>query len=76
MFKDLVEYMVKSLVDEPDMVEVTEMAGESSIIVEVRVADEDTGRIIGRKGRVINALRTIVQSLGAKEGKRVTLEVL
>jgi predicted RNA-binding protein YlqC (UPF0109 family) len=76
MFKDLVEYMVKSLVDEPEMVEVTEMAGESSIIVEVRVADEDTGRIIGRKGRVINALRTIVQSLGAKEGKRVTLEVL
>ena len=76
MFKDLVEYMVKSLVDEPDMVEVTEMAGESSIIVEVRVAEEDTGRIIGRKGRVINALRTIVQSLGAKEGKRVTLEVL
>ncbi len=76
MFKDLVEYMVKSLVDEPDMVEVTEMAGESSIIVEVRVADEDTGRVIGRKGRVINALRTIVQSLGAKEGKRVTLEVL
>lgn len=76
MFKDLVEYMVKSLVDEPEMVEVTEISAESSVIVEVRVADEDTGRIIGRKGRVINALRTIVQSLGAKEGKRVTLEVL
>lgn len=76
MFKELVEYMVKSLVDEPEAVEVSETAGESSIIVEVRVADEDTGRIIGRKGRVINALRTIVQSLGAKEGKRVTLEVL
>lgn len=76
MFKDLVEYIVKSLVDNPDEVEVNEIAGESAIVLELRVADSDTGRVIGRNGRVINSIRTLLQSLAAKEGKRVNLEVI
>ncbi len=76
MFKDLVIYIVKSLVDNPDEVEVNEVSGESSIVLELRVADTDTGRVIGRNGRVINAIRTVLQSLAAKEGKRVSLEII
>lgn len=76
MYKDLVEYIVKALVDYPDEVKVREVSGESSIVLELTVAEEDAGRVIGRSGRVINSIRTIVQSLAAKDGKRVTLEVL
>lgn len=76
MFKDLVEYIVKSLVDNPDQVVVDEVTGTTSVVLELKVADSDVGRVIGRNGRVINAIRTILQSLAAKEGKRITLEVL
>lgn len=76
MYKALVEYIVKALVDYPDEVNVREVSGESSIVLELTVAEEDAGRVIGRSGRVINSIRTIVQSLAAKDGKRVTLEVL
>lgn len=76
MYKDLVTYIVKALVDYPDEVNVREVAGESSIVLELTVAEEDAGRVIGRSGRVINSIRTIVQSLAAKDGKRVSLEVL
>ena len=76
MFKDLVEYIVKSLVDYPDEVEVSEIESENSVILELRVSDDDTGRVIGRNGRVINAIRTVVHSQAAKTGKRVSLEVI
>lgn len=76
MFKDLVEYIVKSLVDNPDDVVVDEISGASSIVLELQVAESDTGRVIGRNGRVINAIRNIVQALAAKEGKRVSVEVV
>jgi len=76
MFKDVVEYIVKSLVDHPDDVVVNEVAGATSIVLELTVAEDDTGRVIGRGGRVINSIRVVLQSLAAKEGKRVSLEVL
>ncbi len=76
MFKDLVEYIVKSLVDNPEEVSVTEVTGSSAIILEVSVAESDMGRVIGRQGRVINSIRTILQVLAAKQGKRVNLEVI
>ena len=76
MFKDTVEYIVKSLVDHPDDVHVHQDGGDTSIILEVTVNEDDTGRVIGRGGRVINAIRIVVQSLAAKDGKRVSLEVL
>ena len=76
MFKDLVEYVVKSLVDYPEQVQVQEVADSSAIIVELSVAESDMGRIIGKHGRVINSIRSIVQVLAAKQGKRVNLEVI
>ncbi len=76
MYQDLVEYIVKSLVDNPEDVRVTEVEGASSIVLEVTVADIDVGRVIGKKGRVINAIRTIMQVQGARQGKRVSVEVL
>jgi predicted RNA-binding protein YlqC (UPF0109 family) len=71
-----VEYIVKSLVDNPDQVSVAEIEGQSSIVLEVTVADADKGRIIGKGGNVINSIRTLLQVLAAKRGKRVTLEIL
>jgi uncharacterized protein len=76
MFKELVEYIVKSLVDHPEQVSVSESEGRSSVSLELRVADTDMGRVIGKGGRVINAVRALVQVLAAKQGKRVTLEII
>ncbi|GAB4161200.1 MAG: KH domain-containing protein [Candidatus Promineifilaceae bacterium] len=76
MFKDLVEYIVKSLVDNPDQVTVSEIKGATAIVVELSVASSDMGRIIGKQGRVINAIRAIVQVAAARQGKRVNLEVV
>ncbi len=72
----LVEFIAKSLVDDPSQVLVSEIEGESSVILELRVGQEDMGRIIGKGGRTVNAMRTLVRVLAAKQGKRVTLEVV
>ncbi|NBD34837.1 MAG: KH domain-containing protein [Chloroflexi bacterium] len=74
--KDLVEYIVKALADEPDAVELSEIEGETSLVLELRVASEDMGRMIGRGGRTINAMRSLARVLGAKMGKKVTLEIV
>jgi predicted RNA-binding protein YlqC (UPF0109 family) len=74
--KDLIEYIATSLVDDPSQVKVSEVQGANSTIVELRVASGDMGRVIGRGGRVANAMRTLVRVLAAKEGKRVTLEIM
>lgn len=74
--KELVEFIAKSLVDDPSQVYVSEIEGESSVILELRVGPEDMGRVIGKGGRTVNAIRTLVRVLAAKQGKRVTLEVV
>ncbi len=74
--KDLVEYIVKALADEPDAVVLSEIEGESSIVLELRVAPGDMGRMIGREGRTINSMRSLARVLGAKMGKKVTLEIV
>jgi len=74
--KDLVEFIAKSLVDDPSQVYVSEIEGESSVILELRVGPEDMGRVIGKGGRTVNAMRTLVRVLAAKQGKRVTLEIV
>ncbi len=74
--KDLVEFVVKSLVDNPDEVLVVEVPGKTSTIIELEVAASDMGRIIGKGGRVIDSVRAIVQIRAAKEGQRVDLELL
>jgi hypothetical protein len=74
--KELVEYLAKSLVDDPTQVQVTEVVTGADVLVELRVAPEDMGRIIGKGGKVITALRTLVQVCATREAKRVQLEVV
>ena len=74
--RELVEYIVKSLVDKPEAVNVKETQGETVTILEIRTAPEDSGKVIGREGRIANAIRTIVKAASAKQQKRVTVEIL
>jgi len=74
--RDLVEFVAKSLVDDPSQVHVSEIEGETSIILELRVGPEDMGRVIGRGGRTANAMRTLVRVLAARQGKRIALEIV
>lgn len=74
--KELVEYITKALVDKPEVAKVTQTDGEGVTIIGIKVAPEDTGKIIGKEGRIINAIRTIAKSAGAKLHKRVTVEVI
>lgn len=74
--KELVEYIAKSLVDDPSQVEVTEIRRGSSVVLKLQVAQEDKGRVIGRNGRVANAMRSLLRVRGAREGKRVNLEIV
>ncbi len=74
--KELVEYVAKALADEPEKVAVSEVEGESTLTLELRVSEKDMGRMIGRDGRTINAVRSLARVLGAKSGKRVTLEIV
>ena len=74
--KELIEYIAKSLVDDPASVQVTEIERSTSIILELRVAQEDMGRVIGRGGRVANAMRTLLRVVAAKQGKRASLEIV
>jgi len=73
--KDMVEYIAKSLTDAPDAVQVTESIGETVIMIEMHVASEDMGRMIGRKGQTINAIRSLARILGAKMEKKVSVEI-
>jgi len=74
--KELVEYVVKALVDKPDQISVNETAGESITILEIRTAPEDAGKVIGKEGRIANAIRTITKAAAAKQGKKITVEIL
>lgn len=75
-YKELVEYMVKSLVDNPEQVDIREVEGEKSTILELRVTKEDIGKVIGKHGRIARAIRTIINASATKSGKRVVLEIL
>lgn len=74
--KDLVAFLVESLVDNPEEVTVTEVRDRAVTVVELEVAADDMGRIIGKGGRVIDSIRTLLQVRAAKEGRRVELELL
>lgn len=74
--KDLVEKIVQLLADRPEEVSVAELAGEQVSVLEIRVAQSDTGKVIGRKGRNIQAIRTILEALGGKQGKRYSVEII
>lgn len=76
MMKELVEFVVKKLVDKPESVVVTEISGEQATIVELRVAPEDLGKVIGKEGRTARAIRTLLHASATKERKRAVLEIL
>ena len=76
MMKELVEHIVKKLVDKPESVVVTEISGEQATIVELRVANEDLGKVIGKEGRTARAIRTLLHAAATKERKRAVLEIL
>lgn len=73
--KELVETIAKSIVDQPEMVKVNEVEGEKSVILEISVADDDMGKIIGRNGRIARAIRTVVKAAGTKKGKKVIVDI-
>jgi hypothetical protein len=74
--KELLEFIARSLVDNPEEVEVKEIEGERSTILELRVAADDMGKVIGKQGKIAKSIRTITKATAAKEGKRVVVEIL
>ena len=74
--KEVIEYIAKSLVDDPSQVEVTEIRRGGTVILKLQVAQEDKGRVIGRNGRVANAMRSLLRVMGARQGKRVNLDIV
>jgi uncharacterized protein len=73
---ELVEYIVKALVDDPDGVEIREIEGEKSTILELRVSKDDIGKVIGKHGRIARAIRTVINASATKSGRKVVLEIL
>lgn len=76
MEKDLIEYIAKSLVDDPSSVSVTETEGEHGVVLQLRVADGDIGKVIGKYGRIAKAMRTVLSASAVKDGKRCSLDIL
>ena len=73
---ELVEYIAKSLVDNPEKVSVSEVEGSKSVIIELRVAEDDMGKVIGKQGRIAKAIRTVVKASAIKRNKRVVGEIV
>lgn len=74
--KELLELIAKALVDQPEDVEVTEIEGEQTTVLELKVARDDLGKVIGKQGRTARSIRTILAAAGMKSRKRVVLEIL
>ena len=74
--KDLVEIIAKSLVDNPDEVRVNEVQGEQDLILELRVAPEDMGKVIGKQGRVAKPIRTVVKAAALNEDRKAVVEII
>ena len=74
--KELIEYIAKSLVDQPDAVKVTAVEGERTSVIELSVANEDMGMIIGKQGRTATAMRTLLNAASMKQKKRTILEIV
>lgn len=74
--KEIIETIILNLVDNKDAVSVNEVQGEKSIVYEVKVAEDDMGKVIGRQGRLAKSIRTVVKSIGAREQKKVSVEFI
>ena len=76
MLKELIEYIAKALVDSPDQVKVAEIEGEKTSVIELSVAKDDLGKVIGKQGRTARAMRTILSAASTKVKKRAVLEII
>ena len=76
MLREMIEFIAKALVDQPDQVRVTEVEGEQTSVLELKVAKEDLGKVIGKQGRTARAMRTILGAASTKARKRSVLEIL
>lgn len=74
--KDLIKYMAQALVDHPEQVEVSEVIGEQTSVIELRVSKEDLGKVIGKQGRTAKAMRTILSAASTKVRKRTVMEII
>ena len=74
--KELIDYIARALVDNPEQVEVKEVAGEQTSVIELKVAPEDLGKVIGKQGRMAKAMRTILNAASINVGKRSVLEII
>ncbi|MCB5229695.1 MAG: KH domain-containing protein [Candidatus Cloacimonetes bacterium] len=74
--KDLIEFIVKALVDDPSEVNINEIAGDKITLFELRVSKNDIGKVIGKRGRTAGAIRTIINAVSTKQGKRAELEII
>lgn len=74
--KELIEYVVKTLVDHPDDIRITEIEGERTIVFELRTHPEDVGKVIGKSGKTVGALRTLLSTVAARQNRRAMLEVV
>jgi len=74
--EEFVAYLVKNMVSQPEKVDIRRVDGQGGLLIEIRVAQEDVGKVVGRKGNVIRSLRTLAISIGARLGRRVHLEVV
>ncbi|MFV0314325.1 MAG: KH domain-containing protein [Anaerotignum sp.] len=74
--KELLEVIVKNLVDQPDKIQVTETESERTLVLELKVAPEDMGKVIGKQGRIAKAIRTLVKASGVHEDKKIIVEIV
>ncbi|PIS03367.1 MAG: hypothetical protein COT85_00790 [Chlamydiae bacterium CG10_big_fil_rev_8_21_14_0_10_42_34] len=74
--EEFVAYIIKNMVNEPDQVDIRAVEGQSGLLIEIRVASEDIGKVVGRKGNVIRSLRTLAMTIGARMGRRIHLEIV
>ncbi len=74
--KEVLEYVAKALVDEPDAVEVTEIEGDGTVVLKLKVAPEDMGKVIGKRGRTVRAIRSVVRAAGSLQGLSTQVEIV
>ena len=74
--KDLLAVIAKALVDEPDSVSINQVDGEKSVVLELKVADSDMGKVIGRQGRIAKSIRTVMKAAASRENKHVVVEIV
>jgi predicted RNA-binding protein YlqC (UPF0109 family) len=74
--EEFIAYILKNMVNVPEQVDIRALEGQSGLLIEIRVAPEDVGKVVGRKGNVIRSLRTLAMSIGARMGRRIHLEII